>query len=140
MEPELRMSDFAAAADTSRGARRLWLVVCRVGTEDEHEAVLAVARSPKEARLFAAAARWDADDGTEAEAGWKAEEAPKSIELPPCIIGVWAAPDAVWAECGVVPNEDWQHCGCCDQVVHADGWALEGDDCDACSGVPDAQR
>ena len=120
-------------ADTTRGARRLWLATCRPNEEGESECLLIIARCAKEARLFAAACRWDYDDGTEAESAWKAEEAPDTVAIPPQVIGVWAAPDAVWAACGV-EVEGWRECPCCGLVVEkATGWTRDGDDCDECS-------
>lgn len=145
-DPELRLSDFAAADDATSGRLRLWLATRKgdEGHEDDRPCLLVLAYCARQARLFAAAAEFDSDDeDARAEAGWVASDTgyvgtATATPIPKRVLGVWAAPDAVWAACGIEPNEDWRMCGCCGEVLLVEErWTNDGDECDDCTETVD---
>lgn len=101
--------------------------------DPEHDMLLAViARSGREAAVFAAASRAGADDGTQEWDNWDCMRTAVPV-YPGDVIGVWAAPDSVWASLGYEPTEDWRRCTGCSEVRYVETcWTLEGDDCDDC--------
>ena len=137
-DPEIRMSDLADATRHARGPRRLWVVTGKASPDDDepvHLLIFAVAES--QACALAAASAWDHDP-----LEWSAV-APDLGTGPDVIrpryygdtgryIGVWDAPDALWAALGYTPSEDWRWCDCCGRVVHVDDWQGDGDECDEC--------
>lgn len=117
--------------------RGLWVVV-ETGIEvDEARARLVIARTDVEARRLAAAL-YDNEDAGDA-AWWRATRADSpSVDPPRGVLGVWLASDYVWAACGIEPNDDWRHCGCCGEVLLVEErWTNDGDDCDDCTEMVD---
>lgn len=134
------MADSVAAERNKRGPRRLWILTGRSAPDDDepvHLLVFAVAEA--QACALAAALAWDHDP-----LEWSAAEPdlgrgpnvirPRDYGDTGRYLGIWSAPDALWANLGYEPSDDWRRCDCCGRVVHVDDWQGDGDDCDECAG------
>ena len=120
---------------------RLWRVDVSahpiVLVDEVTECSLVLARSEREARALMVAVTGHAEsDVRPSVAEWQRSDQ-EPPELPARIVGVWRPEDHVLAGYGIVPGEDWRECGGCGLVVHEDGWAEDGDECDACEGDGD---
>jgi len=139
-DPEIRMSDLAEAARHARGSRRLWVATGKASPDDEepvHVLVFAVAEA--QACALASASAWDHEcyqwSAAEPDLGSGPDVIrPKDYGDTGRYIGIWQAPDAMWAALGFVPSDDWQWCDGCGRVVHVDDWRGDGDECDGCVG------
>lgn len=133
-DPELKMSDWAQAARHTRGVRRLWVAT---GTAKTDAPVYLLVFAGSQAQALAFAEAWDRGFYR-----WSVSE-PNLGTGPDMIrpvdygdtgqyIGIWQAPDALWAALGFEPSDDWRWCDGCDRVVHEDDWQEDADKCDAC--------
>lgn len=140
----MRMADFVKAEQESRAARRWWIVTeANVHVRADYAepvALLVSALCAAQACALAAATCWDNDNGLQSPAKWCAHYVNGDLpDAPKRMIGVWAAPEYVWAALGYEPSDDWQRCHLCGEVKYIDGWSLEGDDCDECERDNDSE-